>query len=127
MDKVFLKSLHTTPVIGIYDWEREIRQDVYIDLIMDTDISKAARADDIQYALNYKSISDRVIEFANGSSFGLIETLAERIATIVRDEFNVSRVVVTVHKPGAIEAAQDLGVTIERGPAPRVTDSEVPQ
>lgn len=127
MDKVFLKSLHTTPVIGIYDWEREIRQDVYIDLIMDTDISKAARADDIQYALNYKSISDRVIEFANGSSFGLIETLAERIATIVRDEFNVSRVVVTVHKPGAIEAAQDLGVTIERGPAPGVTDREVPQ
>jgi len=115
MDKVFLKALHTTPVIGIYDWEREIRQDVYIDLTMATDISKAAATDDIQHTLNYKSISDRVVEFSNNSSFGLIETLAEHIAQIVREEFNVPWVRVTVHKPGAIEAAEDLGVTIERG------------
>ena len=115
MDKVFLKALHATPVIGIYDWEREIRQDVYIDLTMATDISKAASTDDIQYALNYKSISARVIEFTNDSSFGLIEALAENISQIVRQEFNVQWVRVTVHKPGAIEAAEDLGVTIERG------------
>lgn len=118
MDKVFLKALHTTPVIGIYDWEREIRQDVYIDLTMATDIAKAASTDDIQYTLNYKSISDRVIDYTFNSSFGLIETLAENIARIVREEFNVSWVRVTVHKPGAIEAAQDLGVTIERGSKP---------
>lgn len=115
MDKVFLKALLATPVIGIYDWEREIRQDVYIDLTMATDISKAASTDDIQYALNYKSISERVIEFTNDSSFGLIEALAENISQIVRQEFNVQWVRVTVHKPGAIEAAEDLGVTIERG------------
>ncbi len=115
MDKVFLKALHTTPVIGIYDWEREIRQDVYIDLIMATDISRAASTDDIQYTLNYKSISDRIVEFANNSRFGLIEALAEHISQIVRSEFNVQWVSVTVHKPGAIEAAEDLGVTIERG------------
>jgi len=118
MDKVFLTALHTTPVIGIYDWEREIRQDVYIDLVMATDISKAASTDDISFALNYKSISDRVVEFANNSSFGLIETLAEHIAAIVRDEFGVGWVSVTVHKPGAIEAAKDLGVSIERGQKP---------
>jgi len=115
MDKVFLTGLHTTPVIGIYDWEREIRQDVYVDLVMATDISKAAADDDIQYTLNYKSISDRVIEFTNASSFGLIETLAERIAALVREQFDVQWVQVTVHKPGAIEQATDLGVTIERG------------
>ena len=115
MDRVFLKGLHTTPVIGIYDWEREIRQDVYIDLIMATDITQAAASDDIQYTLNYKSISDRVIDFSNESSFGLIETLAERIANLVRDEFNVAWIQVTVHKPGAIEQATDLGVIIERG------------
>lgn len=118
MDKVFLKGLHTTPVIGIYDWEREIRQDVYIDLVMATDIVKAASTDDIQYALNYKSISDRVVEFANDSSFGLIETLAEKVAAIVREEFDVSWVSVTVHKPGAIDIANDLGVSIERGHRP---------
>lgn len=115
MDKIFLKALHATPVIGIYDWEREIRQDVYIDLTMATDISKAADTDDIQYALNYKSISDRIIEFTNDSCFGLIEALAENISQLVRQEFNVQWVQVTVHKPGAIKAADDLGVTIERG------------
>ncbi len=115
MDKVFLKALHATPVIGIYDWEREIRQDVYIDLTMATDVSKAGATDDIQYTLNYKSISDRIVEFANESRFGLIEALAENIAQIVRKEFDVQWVRVTVHKPGAIEAAEDLGVTIERG------------
>lgn len=115
MDTVFLRALHTTPVIGIYDWEREIRQDVYIDLTMATDISKAGDTDDIAYTLNYKSISDRIIEFANNSSYGLIEALAENIAKIVRGEFDVQWVRVTVHKPGAIEAAEDLGVTIERG------------
>ena len=118
MDKVFLKGLHTTPVIGIYDWEREIRKDVYIDLVMATDIVKAASTDDIQFALNYKSISDRVVEFANDSSFGLIETLAEKVAAIVREEFDVSWVSVTVHKPGAIDIANDLGVSIERGHRP---------
>ncbi len=115
MDTVFLTGLKTTPVIGIYDWEREIRQNILIDLSMATDITKAASGDDINFALNYKSISDRVIEFANNSSFGLIETLAENIARIVRDEFNVPWVRVTVHKPGAIELASDAGVTIDRG------------
>ena len=115
MDKVFLTGLHTTPVIGIYDWEKEIRQDVYIDLVMATDISKAAATDNIELTLNYKSISDRVIEFTNASSYGLIESLAEHIAQLLRDEFSVQWVQVTVHKPGAIEQASDLGVTIERG------------
>jgi len=119
MDRVFLAKLHTTPVIGIYDWEREIRQDVYIDLVMATDIKKAAGSDDIQHALNYKSISDRVIEFSNNSSFGLIETLAEQLAIIVRQEFDVPWVQVCVHKPGAIEQAEDLGVCIERGSKPQ--------
>ncbi len=115
MDKVFLTALRTTPVIGIYDWEREIRQNVIIDLVMATDISRAAKTDDIQYTLNYKSISDRVVEFTNDSSFGLIETLAETIANIVINEFSVPWVQVTVHKPDAIEVASDVGVTIERG------------
>lgn len=118
MDKVFLTGLHTTPVIGIYDWEREIRQDVYVDLVMATDITQAAASDDIQYTLNYKSIADRVIEYTNQSSFGLIETLAVRIATLVCDQFDVPWVQVTVHKSGAIEQATDLGVTIERGTKP---------
>ena len=115
MDKIFLTGLRTDAVIGIYDWERDIRQLLIVDLEMATDIRKASATDDIQYTLNYKSISDRVVAFVSDSSFGLIETLAEQIAEIVRGEFGVSWVRVTVHKPDAIEAASDLGVTIERG------------
>lgn len=115
MDTIFLTGLRTDAVIGIYDWERNIRQLLIVDLEMATDITRASATDDIQYTLNYKSISDRVMAFVTDSSFGLLETLAEQIAALVRDEFHVPWVRVTVHKPDAIEAADDLGVSIVRG------------
>lgn len=115
MDTVFLTDLRVDTVIGIYDWEREIRQTVAIDLEMATDIRKAAETDDIAYALNYKSISKRLVEFVENSNYGLIESLAEQIAAIVRNEFNVPWVRVTLHKPGAITGSRDVGVIIERG------------
>jgi dihydroneopterin aldolase len=115
LDKIFITALRVDAVIGIYDWEREIRQKLLIDLEMTTDITKAAHSDDIQHALNYKAISDRVHEFASASSFGLIEALAEKVAGLVREEFAVQWVKVTVHKPGAVEAAADIAVMIERG------------
>ncbi len=115
MDTIFLTGLRTDAVIGIYDWERNIRQLLIVDLEMATDITRASATDDIQFTLNYKSISDRVMAFVTDSSFGLIETLAEQIAALVRDEFHVPWVRVTVHKPDAIEAADDLGVSIVRG------------
>lgn len=114
MDKIFITALRVDAVIGIYDWEREIRQKLLIDLVIDTDICEAARTDQILHALNYKDISDRVAEFVRASSFGLIETLAEQISELVFREFAVSRVQVTVHKPDAIEAAGDIAVWIER-------------
>jgi dihydroneopterin aldolase len=122
MDTIFLTGLRTDAVIGIYDWEREIRQVVIVDLEMATDIRRASATDDIQYALNYKSISDRVMQFVTDSSFGLIETLAEQIAELVRSEFQVPWLRVTVHKPDAIPAASDIGVIIERGSRKPVQD-----
>ena len=115
MDIVFLTDLRVDTVIGIYDWEREIQQTVAIDLEMGTDIRRAAADDDIEYTLNYKSISDRLRSFVEESSYGLIETMAEKIAAIVQDEFSVPWVKVTLHKPGAISGAKDVGVIIERG------------
>jgi len=115
MDKVFLTALETDPVIGIYDWERKITQRVLIDLEMATDIRRAAETDDIKYTLDYEAISNRVIAYTNDSEFGLIESLAEKISEIVMQEYSVSWVRVTVHKPGAIEAAADTGISIERG------------
>jgi dihydroneopterin aldolase len=118
MDKIFLDELKIDTVIGIWEWERKIRQTVIIDLEMSADIAKAAATDDVADTLNYKSVAKRVQQFVGESSFQLVETLAERIAAIVRDEFDVAWVKVTVHKPGAIRGSRDVGIIIERGEMP---------
>lgn len=118
MDKIFLDELRIDTIIGIWEWERRIRQTVVIDLEMSADIAKAAATDDVADTLNYKSVAKRLQQFVGESSFQLVETLAERIAAIVRDEFDVAWVKVTVHKPGAIRGSKDVGVIIERGAMP---------
>ncbi len=118
MDKIFLDELRIETIIGIWEWERKIRQTVVIDLEMSADIAKAAASDDVKDTLNYKKVAKRVQQFVAESSFQLVETLAERIAAIVRDEFGVAWVRVRVHKPGAIRGSKDVGVEIERGTAP---------
>ena len=118
MDIIYLHDLRIEAVIGIWEWERKIRQTVIIDLEMSADIAKAAATDDVADTLNYKSVAKRVQQFVGDSSFQLVETLAERIAAIVRDEFGVAWVKVTVHKPGAIRGSRDVGIIIERGEMP---------
>ena len=118
MDIIFLHDLKVETVIGIWEWERKIRQTVAIDLDMSTDIRKAAASDNVDDTLNYKLVAKRVQQFVAGSSFQLVETLAEKIAEIVLGEFEVSWVRVKVNKPGAIRGARDVGVLIERGARP---------
>ena len=118
MDIIFLHDLKVETVIGIWDWERKIRQTVVIDLDMAADIRKAAASDEVEDTLNYKNVAKRVQQFTSESEFQLVETLAERIAGIVTDEFKVPWVRVRVNKPGAIRGAQDVGVLIERGERP---------
>ena len=118
MDKIFLDELRVETIIGIWEWERKVRQTVVIDLEMSADIARAAATDTVDDTLNYKLVAKRVQEFVRDSSFPLVETLAERIAGIGRDEFDVAWVKVKVHKPGAIRGSRDVGVVIERGAAP---------
>ncbi len=118
MDKIFLDELKVDTVIGIWEWERRIRQTVVIDIEMSADIAKAAATDDVVDTLNYKSVAKRVQSFVSESSFQLVETLAERIAAIIRDEFGVAWVKVRVNKPGAIRGSKAVGVLIERGDRP---------
>jgi dihydroneopterin aldolase len=115
MDIIFLTDLRVETVIGIYDWEKAIRQTVAVDLEMGTDIRKAAATDDIEHTLNYKAISKRLTSHIEQSKVELIETLGEQIASILQNEFDVRWVKVTLHKPGAITGAADVGVIIERG------------
>jgi dihydroneopterin aldolase len=118
MDIVFIRQLQIETVIGIYEWERTIRQVVVLDVEMATDIRRAAASESIEHALNYHAIAVRLNEFVGGQKFFLIETIAERCAEMVMREFSVPWLRLTVIKPTAVAAAQAVGVVIERGVKP---------
>jgi dihydroneopterin aldolase len=115
MDIIFLGGLEIKTIIGIYDWERVTKQTVILDIEMAFDIQKAAETDDIQYALDYKTVSHRIVSFVEASQFFLVEKLISEIADLIRNEFNVSWVKITLNKKGAIRGASDVGIIIERG------------
>ena len=114
MDTIFLSDLRVETIVGIQDWERKIRQTVSIDLEMAADNRRAAASDSIDDTLNYKLVAKRVQQFVADSSFQLVETLAEKIAEVVLNDFDVPWVEVRVNKPGAIRGARDVGVKIRR-------------
>ena len=114
MDKVFINNLQVETIIGIFDWEREVRQVVSIDLEMEFDNKKAAKSDDIKDALDYKKIGKRISHYVKKSKFKLVERLAEQIAKLVLKEFHVSRLIVSVTKPGALRGSKSVGITITR-------------
>lgn len=117
-DIVFIENLRVQTVIGVFDWEREIRQTVSLDLEMAFDIRKAAASDDIADTLDYKAVSKRLIRFVEDSEFQLVESLAERCAAIVLEEFPVSWLRLKLSKPGAVRGSSAVGVVIEREASP---------
>ena len=114
MDHVFIEGLEIEALIGIYDWERRIRQTLVFDIEMAFDNRVPAASDAIEDTLNYKVVSKRIVEYVGQSGFGLVETLAERVAEIILREFDVSRVRLKLSKPGAVRGARAVGVRIER-------------
>lgn len=118
MDIIYLHDLKVDTVIGIWDWERRTTQQIVIDLDMAVDVRQAARSDRIEDTINYKAVAKRLIAFIGDSRFALVETLTEKIAETVLNEFGVKWVRVRVNKRGAIRGAADVGVVIERGHKP---------
>ncbi|AJQ96899.1 dihydroneopterin aldolase [Gynuella sunshinyii] len=114
MDKVLIKGLEVEAVIGVYDWERGITQKLVLDIELDWDNRPAARHDDLSLALDYDRLSQRLLAFIGASQYGLIETLAEETARLIHEEFAVPGVLLTLYKPGAVKAAQTVGVQIYR-------------
>ena len=117
MDIIYLRDLKIECIIGVWEWERRIKQTVILDLDMASDNRRAAATDTIEDTLNYKAVAKRLIEYVGSSQFQLVETLAEKIAGILLTEFKLKWVRVRVNKKGAIQGAADVGVVIERGPA----------
>ena len=114
MDKIILTDLRINAVIGIWDWEKRNPQTISIDLEMKTDTKKASQSDSIEDALDYKAVSKRVKQFIQESQFNLIETVAENVAKIILEEFDVQWLKLRVSKPFAIRGSSNVGVYIER-------------
>ena len=114
MDKIFIHALKAEAIIGIFDWERQVKQTVLIDVELGADIRKAALTDAIADTLNYKAVAKRILGFIEASQFHLVETLAEHIAMLVLEDFGVSWVSIKLSKPGAVRNSRDVGVALER-------------
>jgi dihydroneopterin aldolase len=113
-DSIFLQDMRVDTIVGIWDWERKIRQTVSIDLEMGADVRRAAKNDDIENTLNYKLVAKRVQQFVADAEYQLVETLAEKIAETILQEFEIPWIQVRVAKPGAIRNAKNVGVLIRR-------------
>lgn len=114
MDTVFLHGLRIDTVIGIWDWERRLKQTLIVDLDMGADLSVPGRSDAIEDTIDYKAVTKRILRLADESAFLLVEKLAETIADILLTEFRLPWVRVRINKRGAVRHARDVGVIIER-------------
>jgi dihydroneopterin aldolase len=114
MDKIFLNGLSVECIVGIWEWERQVKQTVVLDIELATDIRKAAASDHIDDTIDYKKVSKRLLSFVGESQFQLVETLTERVAEILIKEFQVPWCKVTLDKKGALRGSKDVGIIIER-------------
>ena len=114
MDIVYIRDLKINAVIGIYEWEQRIKQQINVNLEMGWDNRKAAQSDDIKDTLNYKAAANLVKELVEKSEFELVEALAEHIAILLLEKMNIPWIKVSLGKPMAVTGSLEVGVTIER-------------
>jgi dihydroneopterin aldolase len=115
MDIIYISDLRIETVIGAFDWERQLKQTVILDLELGGDVRRAAATDRLADALDYKAVTKRVISYVTENHFHLVETLAERVAQMLIEEFAVPWLRLRVNKQGALRGVRDVGVVIERG------------
>jgi 7,8-dihydroneopterin aldolase/epimerase/oxygenase len=116
-DRIFLHGLTAECIIGFIDWERRVKQTVVLDIELPVDCRRAAASDEVADTLDYKKVAKRVLAFIEASEFKLVETLANRVALLILEEFAVAWVRIALNKPGAIRSSRDVGVVIERARA----------
>ena len=114
MDTIFIHALKAEAIIGIFDWERQVKQTILLDIELNADIRKAALTDSIEDTLNYKRVAKRVVAFVEASQFHLVETLSEHVAMLILAEFDIRTVRVELSKPGAVRGSKDVGIIISR-------------
>lgn len=114
MDIVYIRDLRIDAVIGIYEWEQRILQQINVNIEMGWDNQPAAKSDDIKDTLNYKEAANLVKALVAKSEFKLVEALAEHIAELLLEKMNIPWIRVTLGKPMAVTNSQEVGVSIER-------------
>ena len=113
-NKIFVKDLEIEAIIGIFDWEREVKQLIKISYEVEVDIKKAFKSDNLEDTFDYKTTSKKIIKFVEKSSFQLIEALAEKISKIIMQDERVLNLSLSVSKPGALRGSKEVGLTIFR-------------
>ncbi len=114
MDKIHIRDLHLKTVIGTFPEEREIKQDVIINIELHCSLFKAGHTDRLEDTVDYKMVKRKIIELVEGASFFLVEKLAEEISQVCLKTEGVKSVRVIVDKPNALKFARSVAVEIER-------------
>lgn len=114
MDKIFITDLLIRGVIGITEKEREQPQDILVNIEINADISNAARTDNVEDSVNYRTVAKKVLAHVETIKRYTVEALAEDIAKLCLDELHTQSVIVKVEKPGAVRFSKSVGVEIER-------------
>jgi len=113
-DVMYIKDLRVQTIIGLYDWERKVRQEVSIDIDIFFDNKAASAKDSVNDTIDYKKITKAVISHVEKSSYKLQESLAESIAALIKRDHPNNLIRIRVSKPGALRNAKDVGIIIER-------------
>lgn len=114
LGKIFIRDLLLRCVIGINEFERKEKQDVVVNVEIWSDLTSAAKTDNIKETVDYKEINKNIIKLVENSKFFLVEALAENVAQVCMRNQQVRKVRVTVEKPGALRFARSVGVEIVR-------------
>ncbi len=115
MDMIYLKDLRVDAKIGVWEWERKILQTLVIDLDFAVDIGVASDSDKLDDTVDYKAISDRIMEFVGSSQFNLLEALAENLSKVLMREFGLPWLRLKINKVGVLNGVKDVGIVVERG------------
>lgn len=115
MDIIYIHDLRIETLIGVFDWERKMKQTIIFDIDMATDIRAAATSDNLEHTLNYAAVAERLFDYVGNSEFELVETLAEKVAELILNEFPVPWLRLKLNKKGAVPGVRDIGIIIERG------------
>ena len=113
-DTIYIRDLRVETIIGIFGWEREVRQQISMDLDFEFDVSVPGKSDLIDDTLDYKKITKSLIAFIESSEYKLIEALGEGIVDHLKSKFGIKKVKLRLSKPGALRFSKDVGIMIER-------------